>query len=179
MKVADLLLVLPGIPILILISASFTPVFTAIGIEGAYYITVFAIFALIGWSGTARLVRSEVLALKDSEFINAERVLGASQFRIILKHILPNALSTILIIYTLGIAGALQSVAVIAFLGFGSQSTLVWGQDLAEAIGDSSFYFGGVWWIVSSIVFTIFILSLGFNLLGDALRDALDPRLKE
>jgi len=179
MRIADVLMVLPGLPILIMIGATFTPVFKTLNIEGAYYIVVFSVFSLISWSGTARYVRAEVLALKESEYIQAENVLGASNYRIIVKHIIPNTLSTMIIIFTLGVAGSIQAVASLAFLGFGSQSTLVWGDDLASAIRDSDFLSGKVWWVVTFVSLALFLLTLGFNLMGDALRDALDPRLKE
>jgi len=179
MRIADVLMVLPGLPILIMIGATFTPVFKTLNIEGAYYIVVFSVFSLISWSGTARYVRAEVLALKESEYIQAENVLGASNYRIIVKHIIPNTMSTMIIIFTLGVAGSIQSVASLAFLGFGSQSTLVWGDDLASAIRDSDFFSGKVWWVVTFVSLALFLLTLGFNLMGDALRDALDPRLKE
>ena len=179
MRIADVLMVLPGLPILIMIGATFTPVFKTLDIEGAYYIVVFSIFALISWSGTARYVRAEVLALKESEYIQAEHILGASHYRIITKHILPNTLSTIIIIFTLGVAGNIQAVASLAFLGFGSSSTLVWGDDLAAASSNPNFVFSGVWWGVTFVSLALFLLTLGFNLMGDALRDALDPRLKE
>ena len=125
---------MPGLPILLLVSAAFTPLFQRIDLEGAYYLVVFSIFSLIGWGGTARIVRAEVLSLKQSEFIQAELVLGATHYRIITKHIMPNAFSTVIIFFTLGIAGAIVSVASLAYLGFGSQSTLVWGSDLNSAI---------------------------------------------
>jgi peptide/nickel transport system permease protein len=179
MRIADVLLVLPGLPILILISATFTPLFVAFPIEGAYYIVVFTIFSFIGWAGTARYARSEVLALKHSEFIQAEYILGATHWRIISKHIIPNTLSTIIIIFTLGVAGTIQAVASLAFLGFGSQSTLVWGDDLARASGDPAFVFQNVWWPLTFVSLALFLLTLGFNLMGDSFRDALDPKLKE
>ncbi len=179
MRIADVLMVLPGIPILIMISASFGPIFSLIPIEGAYYLVVFGIFSLIGWSSVARYTRSEVLALKEAEFIQAERVLGASHMRIIMKHILPNTMSTLIIIFTLGVAGTIQSVASLAYLGFGSQSTLVWGNDLSDYTNDPAVIYGGVWWGVTFVSLVLFLLTLGYNLMGDALRDALDPRLKE
>ncbi len=179
MRVADVLLVLPGLPILIMISAAFGSVFDVIDIEGAYYLIVYSIFSLIGWSGTARYVRAEVLALKEAEFIQAEYVLGATHWRTITRHIIPNAMSTLIIIFTLGIAGVIQGVASLAFLGFGSSDTLVWGSDLSVYTNDTRLITQGTWWGVTFVSLALFLLTLGFNLLGDSLRDALDPRLKE
>ena len=175
-RITEILIAMPGLPILLLVSAAFTPLFQRIDLEGAYYLVVFSIFSLIGWGGTARIVRAEVLSLKQSEFIQAELVLGATHYRIITKHIMPNAFSTVIIFFTLGIAGAIVSVASLAYLGFGSQSTLVWGSDLNSAIQNYPTKF---WWGTTFISLCLFTLVLGFNLLGDALRDALDPRLKE
>lgn len=175
-RITEILIAMPGLPILLLVSAAFTPLFQRIDLEGAYYLVVFSIFSFIGWGGTARIVRAEVLSLKQSEFIQAELVLGATHFRIITKHIMPNAFSTVIIFFTLGIAGAIVSVASLAYLGFGSQSTLVWGSDLNSAIQNYPTKF---WWGTTFISLCLFTLVLGFNLLGDALRDALDPRLKE
>lgn len=174
-RVTEVLNSMPGLPILLLVSASFAPFFTAINIEGAYYLVVFAIFAFISWGGIARVVRSEVLSLKNSEFIQAEIVLGATHFRIIKNHILPNAMSTILIYFTLGIAGNIIGVATLSYLGFGSASTLVWGKDLSDAILNLPTEH---WWGPTFISAALFLLVLGFNLMGDSLRDALDPTLK-
>ncbi len=179
MRVADVLLVLPGLPILIMISAAFGSVFDVIPIQGAYYLVVYSIFALIGWPGTARYIRAEVLAIKEAEFIQAEYVLGATHWRTITRHIIPNAMSTLIIIFTLGIAGVIQGVASLAFLGFGSADTLVWGSDLSVYANDTRLVTQGTWWGVTYVSLALFLLTLGFNLLGDSLRDALDPTLKE
>ncbi|MCY3414986.1 MAG: ABC transporter permease [Candidatus Heimdallarchaeota archaeon] len=175
-RLTEILNSLPGIPILLLISSSITLILQSVRIEGAYYLAVYSIFALIGWGGIARVVRSEVLGLKNSEFIQAEIVLGSTHGRIIKKHILPNAMSTVIIYFTLGVAGNIIGVASLSFLGFGSNSTLVWGKDLSDAINNRPLTH---WWGVTFISLLLFLLVLGFNLLGDTLRDALDPTLKE
>ncbi len=175
-RLTEVLNSMPGLPVLLLISAAFTPLFARINLEGAYYLVVFSIFSLIGWGGIARIVRSEVLALKSSEFVQAERVLGATHMRIIRYHIMPNAMSTIIIFFTLGVAGNIIGVATLSFLGFGSNSTLVWGKDLSDAIANQPTVY---WWGPTFISLSLFLLVLGFNLLGDSLRDALDPTLKE
>ncbi len=175
-RLTEILNAMPGLPILLLISTSITLVLSNIDIEGAYYLAVYSIFALIGWGGIARIVRSEVLGLKYSEFIQAEIVLGSTHGRIIRKHIIPNAFSTVIIFFTLGVAGNIIGVASLSYLGFGSNSTLVWGKDLSDAITNEPLV---NWWGVTFISLMLFLLVLGFNLLGDTLRDALDPTLKE
>jgi ABC-type dipeptide/oligopeptide/nickel transport system permease subunit len=174
-RVTEVINSMPSLPLLLLISGIFYQVFPDTEIEGAYYLTVYTIFAFIAWAGTARIIRAEVLSLKNSEFILAERVLGASHWRIITKHIMPNAMSTAIIFFTLGIAGTISGVAVLAYLGFGTGNTLVWGQDLASASQNSPTQY---WWGITFISLALFLLVLGFNLFGDALRDALDPKLK-
>lgn len=175
-RITEVLNALPGLPILLLISTSITIILEKVDIEGAYYLAVYSIFALIGWGGIARIVRSEVLGLKNSEFIQAQIVLGSTHGRIIRRHIIPNAMSTMIIFFTLGVAGNIIGVASLSFLGFGSNSTLVWGKDLADAIGNQPMTF---WWGTTFISLLLFLLVLGFNLMGDALRDALDPTLKQ
>ncbi|MHA2172050.1 MAG: ABC transporter permease [Candidatus Kariarchaeaceae archaeon] len=176
-RVTEVFIAMPQLPILLLVSSSFTPLIGKMeGIEGAYYLFVFGLFAFIGWGGVARIVRAEVLALKNNEFIAAERVLGATHWRIITKHIMPNAFSTIIIFFTLGVGASITAVAAISYLGFGSQSTLVWGKDLSDAVFNQPLKY---WWAPTFISLALFLIVLGFNLLGDALRDALDPRLKE
>lgn len=175
-RITEILNAMPGLPILLLISTSITIILNNIRIEGAYYLAVYSIFALIGWGGIARIVRSEVLGLKNSEFIQAEIILGSTHGRIIRKHIIPNAFSTVIIFFTLGVAGNIIGVASLSYLGFGSSSTLVWGKDLSDAIFNQPLQY---WWGVTFISLLLFLLVLGFNLLGDTLRDALDPTLKE
>ncbi len=142
--------------------------------EGGYYIVVLTILALLGWGGTSLIVRSTVLSLKARDFVEAERALGAKDARIIFKHILPNALSPLIIITTLGIAGTIMSITGLAFFGLGDPTAVSWGDDLAAYRDQLLSY----WWMPSFPAMMIFITMLGFNLMGDALRDALDPKLK-
>ena len=142
--------------------------------SGGYYIVVLTILSLLSWGGTSLIVRSTVLSLKAREFVEAERALGANDFRIVFKHIIPNALSPIIIITTLGIAGTIMSITGLAFFGFGDPTAVSWGDDLA-AYRDQLLEY---WWMPTFPATMIFITMLGFNLMGDALRDALDPKLK-
>lgn len=142
--------------------------------DGGYYIVVLTILSLLGWGGTSLIVRSTVLSLKARDFVEAERALGAKDGRIIFKHILPNALSPLIIITTLGIAGTIMSITALAFFGLGDPTAVSWGDDLAAYRDQLLSY----WWMPTFPAMMIFITMLGFNLMGDALRDALDPKLK-
>ncbi|MCG0276214.1 MAG: ABC transporter permease [Thermosediminibacteraceae bacterium] len=136
---------------------------------------IFIALALIGWAGVARLVRSQVLYLREMEYVEAARAQGFSDARIILRHILPNCMGPIIVSVTMGIPGAILSEATLSFLGLGVQPpTPSWGNMIYAARG---YMLTNPWysvWPGVAIMITVF----SFNLLGDGLRDALDPRLK-
>ena len=138
-------------------------------------INLFIALGILGWTGTARLVRAQVLQLKEREFVEAARSAGAPGLWIIIKHLIPNCLSTIIITVSMGIPGAILSEASLSFLGLGvSQPTASWGSMISYAktfIRRQPTYsiFPGI-----AIMLTV----LAFNIFGDGLRDALDPRLK-
>ncbi|MCD6527801.1 MAG: ABC transporter permease [Desulfuromonas sp.] len=136
---------------------------------------IMIIIGLTGWMGVARLVRAEFLSLRERDFVLAIRSLGASDTRIILRHILPNALSPVLVSAALGIAGAILTESALSFLGIGVQPpTPSWGNMLI--VGKQTL--GTAWWLSFFPGMAILITVLGYNLLGEGLRDALDPRLK-
>lgn len=133
------------------------------------------IIGLTGWMGVARLVRAEFLSLREREFVLAARVLGASDKRIIFRHILPNALSPVLVHATLGIAGAILTESALSFLGIGVQPpTPSWGNMLIA--GKQTL--GTAWWLSVFPGMAILITVLGYNLLGEGIRDAIDPRVQ-
>ncbi|ABB31472.1 binding-protein-dependent transport systems inner membrane component [Geobacter metallireducens RCH3] len=135
---------------------------------------IMAIIGLTGWMGVARLVRAEVLSLRERDFILAARALGASDARIIFRHILPNALSPVLVSATLGVAGAILTESALSFLGIGVQPpTPSWGNILTS--GKDYIEFG--WWLSLFPGLAILVTVLAYNLLGEGIRDALDPRL--
>jgi peptide/nickel transport system permease protein len=142
--------------------------------SGGIYVVVIAVFAIIGWGGTSLMVRSTILSLKETEFIEAERALGAKDSRIIFRHIIPNSLSPVIIVFTLGVANTLMLIAALAFFGLGDATAVTWGDDLAYHRDNLMTY----WWMPTFPAMMIFVTILGFNLMGDALRDALDPKLK-
>lgn len=137
---------------------------------------IMIIIGLTGWMGVARLVRAEFLSLRERDFVQAARALGASDGRIIFRHLLPNALSPVLVSATLGVAGAILTESALSFLGIGVQPpTPSWGNMLIA--GKQTL--GTAWWLSVFPGLAILFTVLGYNLLGEGIRDALDPRLKE
>jgi ABC-type dipeptide/oligopeptide/nickel transport system permease subunit len=136
---------------------------------------VIVVLAIFNWAGNARMVRGEFLRVRELEFVEAEKALGASDIRIIFRHILPNILSSIIVVSSLTIAGAILSEAAVSFLGFGDPNTLTWGQILQSNFSDMRI----IWWAEVFPGIAILITVFGFNLLGDGLSDALNPRLRD
>jgi peptide/nickel transport system permease protein len=126
--------------------------------------------------GYARLVRASVMSLRDQEFIEAARSIGANDARIILRHILPNCMAPIIVQATMSIAIAILSAAALSFLGLGVQPPMAeWGSMLSNGRA----YIRDYWWVVTFPGVAIMSTVFAFNLFGDGLRDALDPRLKQ
>jgi ABC-type dipeptide/oligopeptide/nickel transport system permease subunit len=136
---------------------------------------VVVILAIFNWASNARMIRGEFLRIREMEFIEAERALGASNKRIIFRHILPNILSPIIVVSSLTIASAILIEAAVSFLGFGDPNTITWGQMLQENFSDMRV----VWWAEVFPGLAILLTVFGFNLLGDGLSDALNPRLRD
>jgi peptide/nickel transport system permease protein len=135
---------------------------------------IMAVIGLTSWMGVARLVRAEFLTLKEREFVLAARSLGASDARIIFRHILPNAMAPVLVTLTLGVAGAILTESGLSFLGLGVQPPLAsWGNILNQGKANIEI----AWWLSVFPGLAILITVLGYNLLGEGVRDALDPRL--
>ena len=154
---------------------TFFLILMVIAFVGPNIINVMIIIGLTSWTELARLVRGEILSLKEREFIQAARLIGASDSRIILKHLLPNAMGPILVVATLGIGGAILLESSLSFLGLGVQPpTASWGNMLLEG----KEHLTDAWWLVVFPGFSIFLTVMGFNLLGEGLRDLLDPRLQ-
>ena len=136
---------------------------------------VVLVLAVFNWPGDARMVRGEFLRVRELEFVEAEKALGASNKRIIFRHILPNILSSIIVVASLTIAYAILLEAGVSFLGFGDPNTMTWGQILENNFADMQ----TVWWAELYPGLAILITVFGFNLLGDGLSDALNPRLRD
>lgn len=136
--------------------------------------TIMIVIGVTGWMDVARLVRAEFLTLKEREFISAARVIGASDFRIIFRHILPNALSPVFVAATFGIAGAILIESSLSFLGLGVQPPEPsWGNILTSGKDNITV----AWWLSVYPGLAILFTVLSYNLVGEGLRDALDPRL--
>jgi peptide/nickel transport system permease protein len=137
---------------------------------------IMIIIGITGWMSVARLVRAEFLSLKERDFTVAEKALGAKDFRIIFRHILPNAMAPILVSATLGVAGAILTESALSFLGIGVQPpTPSWGNILTAGKDNIEI----AWWLSLYPGLAILITVLGYNLLGEGIRDAIDPRLKQ
>jgi len=170
-RIVELLYSMPGFILLVFVIV----LFENTNVPGGRYAVVVIFFSLISWGGTALIVRSNFFSLKQQDFVEAEKALGAADMRIIFRHILPNSLAPLIIIITLGIAGTIFTFAALAFYGFGDPNVVSWGDDLNRWQNDLMTYP----WMPMFPALMIFFTVLGFNLLGDALRDALDPRLKD
>ena len=137
---------------------------------------IMAVIGLTSWMGVARLVRAEFLRIREMDFVKAARSIGASDCRIIFRHILPNALSPVIVAATLGVAGAILTESALSFLGIGVQPpTPSWGNMLTAGKDNMEI----AWWLSVFPGLAILVTVLGYNLLGEGLRDILDPRLKE
>ncbi|MCL6087092.1 MAG: ABC transporter permease [Actinobacteria bacterium] len=144
-------------------------------ILGPGVLNVFIAIGILGWASVARLFRSSILSIKEKEYIEAARALGASNSRIIVRHILPNSFAPIIVYSTMNVGTAIIVEAALSFLGLGVQPpTPSWGKMLSESLN----YINTAPWLMFFPGIAILIAVLGFVLLGDGLRDAFDPRLK-
>ena len=155
---------------------TFFLILAVIAIVGPSLFLIMFIIGITSWMGVARLVRGEFIALKQSDYVTAARALGAGDSRIIFRHILPNAFSPVYVSAILRVAGAILTESALSLLGLGVQPPIPsWGNILSEGKDNIEI----AWWLSVYPGVAILITVLGFNLLGEGLRDALDPRLKE
>jgi ABC-type dipeptide/oligopeptide/nickel transport system permease subunit len=165
MRLADVTLAFPTLLLLIALVAALQPSLTV----------VFVTIGIVGWAGMARIVRGQVLVVRELEFVQAERALGARDVRVIFLHVLPGVVAPVVIAATLGVAGAIIAESSLSFLGLGVQPpTPSWGAMIAD--GRDLYQLRHAPWTSVFPGLAIGAAVLGFNLLGDALRDALDPR---
>ncbi|WP_338551074.1 ABC transporter permease [Roseovarius phycicola] len=176
MRLTDLFLSLPLLPLLLVMMLLFNESLTGVlGPETGTFILIVGAIGLTSWMPTARIVRGEVLALKEREFVLAARSIGTSPTKLITRHILPNVLSPILVSATLGIATAIITESALSFLGFGFPPDFAtWGQLLKDATVYLQDYPERVIWPGLAISLTV----LSVNYMGDGLRDGLDPRAR-
>lgn len=137
---------------------------------------IMLIIGLTNWMGITRLVRADFITLKERDFVKAARVIGAGNWRIIFIHILPNAMASLLVAATFGVAGAILTESALSFLGIGVQPpTPSWGNILTDGKDNIDI----AWWLSLFPGLAILVTVLGYNLLGEGIRDSLDPRLRE
>jgi len=167
MRLADVTLAFPTLLLLIAMVAALSP----------SLVVVFATIGFVGWAGMARLVRGQVLVVRELEFVQAIRALGARDRRILVRHVLPNVIAPVIVAATLGIAGAIMAEAALSFLGLGVQPpTPSWGSMIAD--GRDLAQLRHAPWTSVAPGLAIGAAVMAFNLLGDALRDAFDPRYR-
>lgn len=162
MRLADMTLAFPALLLLIAVVAAFGP----------SLLTLFLALGVLGWAPVARVLRSQVLALRRQDFVEAARALGCSRRRILLRHILPNCRATLLVLFSMGMASAIIAEGSLSFLGLGAQPPQPsWGTLIRDGFG----YLRSAPWLTLIPGLAMALAVLGFNLLGDALRDLLDP----
>ncbi len=176
MRFTDLFLALPLLPLLLVVIMLFRDTLrAALGPESGIFILIVFVIGITSWMQTARIVRGDVLALKEQEFVLAARSIGTRPHRMILRHILPNVMSPIMVSATLGIANAIITESALSFLGLGFPSDFpTWGRLLYDGTNFMTLNPERVIWPGLAISLTV----LAVNYMGDGLRDALDPRIR-
>jgi ABC-type dipeptide/oligopeptide/nickel transport system permease subunit len=166
MRIVDVLLAVPGLFIVLIIAVRY----------GATVLSLSLIIGGLSWQVPSRLVRGEVLTLRTRDFVAASRAAGARQWRLIGRHLLPNAFGVIVVNVTFQVADAILTVATLGFLGFGLHyPTVDWGDMLSSGI---TYLEDGYWWLVFPAGICIVLVIMACNMIGDALRDSLDVRLR-
>lgn len=147
-----------------------------VAVLGASLLNIILVLGATNWVQYARVVRAECLVLKNREFVQAARVLGASTFRILRRHLLPNVMSSIIVISSLQVAKMILLESSLSFLGLGVPASIpTWG----VMISDGRNYLANAWWVAAIPGVAIFLTVIGINLVGDRLRDLLDPKLRQ
>jgi peptide/nickel transport system permease protein len=166
MRVVDALIAIPALFLLIVLGTIITPSVPVLVL----------VVGGIAWLIPARLIRAETLSLRTREFVDAVRVMGGSEARIVLRHILPNAIGTVVVNATFQVADAILTVAALSFLGLGIPPPAAnWGSMLSSGV---DYTFAGYWWLIYPAGVAIVITVVAFNVIGDALRESLDVRLR-
>lgn len=165
MRIVDVLIALPSIFLLLLIDSIFQP--------SAFLLIL--VLAFTSWFSVARLVRSQVLTLKQREYVEAARAAGSRTTRLMLRHLLPNVLEVVMVSTTFQVGGAVLTVAGLSFLGLGlPPPTPNWGEMLSSSM---TYVFQNLWWLIYPPGLLIVVVELAVNLVGDAMQEAFDPRL--
>lgn len=164
MRVADVVLAFPSLLLAMVVMYTL----------GASLLNMFIALSIINWAGTARVVRAQTLSIKEKEFVEAARSMGVSPARIVFRHILPNCLPNLIVLFTLDIPGAIMWESSMSFLGVGDPNAASWGLMVSQ--GKSYAYMCP--WLILAPGLAILITVMAFNFLGDGLRDAIDPYMK-
>jgi ABC-type dipeptide/oligopeptide/nickel transport system permease subunit len=166
MRVVDVFLSVPFLFVVLILAVKF----------GASVLSLSLVIGFFAWQVPARLVRGEVLTLRERDFVLAARTAGATSWRLITRHLIPNALGVVIVNVTFQVADAILTVAYVGFLGFGLHYPNVdWGDQLSNGIG---FLEDGYWWLIFPVGACIVLTVMALNFIGDALRDSLDVRLR-
>jgi len=166
MRLVDLMLCFPTLFLILAV----------IAVLGPSIWNIMVVIGLTSWMGVARLVRAEFLSLRERDFVAAARALGATDARLILRHLLPNALAPVMVSATLGVAGAILTESALSFLGLGVQPpTPSWGNILTAGKDNIEI----AWWLSFFPGLAILVTVMSYNLLGEGIREAIDPRLSE
>jgi peptide/nickel transport system permease protein len=166
MRIVDVILAIPALFLLLILATSAPP----------STLELILVLSFLAWQVPSRLVRGESLSLRTREFVQAVQVMGGGSARSVIRHIIPNTMSTIVVNATFQVADAILVLAVLSYLGFGlPPPAATWGGMLSDG---SSYIFAGYWWQVYPVGVLIVIVVVAFNFLGDALRDLLDVRLR-
>ncbi len=166
MRLVDLMLCFPTLFLILAV----------IAVLGPSIWNIMVVIGVTGWMGVARLVRAEFLSLREREFVMAARALGASDVRLIWRHLLPNALTPVMVSATLGVAGAILTESALSFLGLGVQPpTPSWGNILTMGKDNIEI----AWWLSVFPGLAILVTVMSYNLLGEGIREAIDPRLRD
>ena len=174
MRGVEFLMAIPSLYLLLALRSTFAPHFDS----AQMYLLIVIILAFIGWAGTARVIRGLSLSIRGRQYVIAAEAMGQSTFKILVKHILPNLTSYLLVAATLSIPGYILGEAALSFLGLGIQEpSASWGLMLSQAQNDMKVFMLNFWWLLTPGV-AIFVTVIAFNVLGDALRDIVDPRMK-
>jgi len=166
MRFTDVILVLPGLPLVIILAA----------VLGAGVGNIILVISLVGWPSVARVIRSEVLSLKERPFIESAKVTGASNIRIMFKHIAPNVMPLAFLYMTFGVSGAILTEAALSFIGLGDIRTMSWGIMLQQVQQSNAL---AAWWWLLPPGLAITLLCLGFFLVGRAFDEIVNPRLRK
>jgi ABC-type dipeptide/oligopeptide/nickel transport system permease subunit len=173
MRIVDFILILPGLPLLIVLAF----LIGGTGGRGITIWTIILVLAFLGWPGTARVIRSQVLTVKERSYVESARALGASRPYIMFRHILPNVLGLVYVLLATSVGGAIVTEAALSFLGLGDVSLISWGQMLAYAESNGAITHVEWWWIVPPGL-GIALLSVSFIFIGHALDEVFNPRLR-